>query len=131
MERKVKYDYAFKLECVELVLNQHYSKVYVSKIKEPDESNIHKWVSFYQSYGKVGLLPRRNNNYGLDFKLKVIKTIQRESLSLRDVSLKFNIPDLTIIVKWKRDFANFGLEVLKPKPKGWRGNVFCAYKNYL
>ncbi|RAR70089.1 hypothetical protein CLV55_1121, partial [Flavobacterium aciduliphilum] len=25
MERKVKYDYAFKLECVELVLKKHYS----------------------------------------------------------------------------------------------------------
>ncbi len=76
---------------------------------------------------KLVYLPR-NNNYSLDFKLKVIKTIQRESLSLRDVSLKFNIPDLAIIVKWKRDFANFGLEGLKPKPKGWRGNVFCAHK---
>ena len=25
MERKVKYDYAFKLECVELVFKKHYS----------------------------------------------------------------------------------------------------------
>ncbi len=56
---KEKYDYAFKLECVELVLNQHYSKVYVSKTKGLDESNIRKWVSFYQSYGKVGLFTKK------------------------------------------------------------------------
>jgi transposase InsO family protein len=33
MERKVKYDYAFKLECVELVLKKHYSCESVSKEK--------------------------------------------------------------------------------------------------
>ena len=46
---------------------------------------------------------------------------------MRDVSLKFNIPDLAIIVKWKRDFANFGLEGLKPKPKG-RPKSMSNYK---
>jgi transposase len=34
MKRKVKYDYAFKLECVELVLKKHYSDGYVSKLKQ-------------------------------------------------------------------------------------------------
>ena len=58
MKRKVKYDYAFKLECVELVLEKHYSKEAVSKLKGLDESNIRKWVSFYQRYGKAGLLPQ-------------------------------------------------------------------------
>ncbi|WP_445721966.1 helix-turn-helix domain-containing protein, partial [Flavobacterium sp.] len=82
MERKVKYSYAFKLECVELVLKKHYSNVYVSKLKGPDESNIRKWIRFYKSYGKEGLLPRRNQSYSADFKLKVLKTIEKESLSL-------------------------------------------------
>lgn len=48
MERKVKYDYAFKLECVKLVLEKHYSNDYVSKLKGPDEYNIRKWVGFYK-----------------------------------------------------------------------------------
>jgi transposase len=34
MERKVKYDYAFKLECVKLVLEKCYSCNYVSVEKE-------------------------------------------------------------------------------------------------
>ncbi len=60
MERKVKYDYAFKLECVQLVLESHYSCESVSKEKGPNESNIRKWVGFYNQYGKIGLLPRKN-----------------------------------------------------------------------
>ncbi len=118
MERKVKYGYAFKLECVELVLKKHYSCEYVSKLKGLNESNIRKWVSFYKTYGEMGLLPRINQSYSIDFKLKVIKAIQEESLALRAAGLRFNIPDVAIIVKWKKDFANFGIEGLQSKPKG-------------
>jgi transposase len=109
MERKVKYDYIFKLECVELVLKKHYTNGYVSKLKGVDESNIRKWISFYKAYGKVGLLPRKNENYSIYFKLKVLETIQSKSLSLRDTCLKFNIPDLVIIVKWKRNLITLVL----------------------
>ena len=118
MERKVKYDYAFKLECVELVLKKHYSNVYVSKLKGPSESNIRKWISFYNSYGKKGLLPRKNQSYSVEFKLKVLNSIDTKFLSLSEVCLKFNIPDSAIILKWKKDFANFGIEGLQTKPKG-------------
>ena len=32
--------------------------------------------------------------------------------------MRFNIPSDSIIIKWKKDFANFGLEGLKLKTKG-------------
>lgn len=118
MERKVKYDYAFKLECVKLVLEKHYSCDYVSLQKGANESNIRKWVGFYRHYGVVGLLPRKNQSYSVNFKLKVLKAIDTKLLSLRDTSIKFNIPDAAIIVKWKRDFATFGLQGLQPKTRG-------------
>ena len=35
-----------------------------------------------------------------------------------ELGLKFNIPDVAIIVKWEKDFANFGLEGLQPKQRG-------------
>ena len=118
MERKVKYDYAFKLECVELVLKKHYTDGYVSKLKQIPRWNIRKWVSFYKTYGEIGLLPRMNQSYSSEFKLKVITAIEKESLSLLRAIVRFNIPDISIVLKWKKDFANFGLEGLESKPKG-------------
>lgn len=118
MERKVKYDYAFKLECVKLVLEKHYSWNYVSAQKSLSKSNIRKWVRLYKQYGSIGLLPRKNQSYSVNFKLKVLKAIDKDLLSLRDTSIKFDIPDTGIIVKWKKDFANFGLLGLQPKTKG-------------
>lgn len=80
MERKLKYDYAFKLECIELVLKKHFTIVYVSKLKGLEESNIRKWVNFYKSYGDIGLLSKKNQSASIEFKLRVIKTIQKELL---------------------------------------------------
>jgi transposase len=97
MERKVKYDYTFKLECVALVLKKHYSNQYVSNLKGPNESNIRKWVGFFKTYGKVGLSARKNQSYPIGFKIKVLKAIDKESLSLRATCLEFNIPDAAII----------------------------------
>ena len=118
MERKVKYDYSFKCECVALVLKKHLSIAYVSKLKGTDESNIRKWVSFYKKYGETGLIPRKSQNFKVDFKLKVLKEIKKKFLPIREACLKFNIPTSSIIIKWQKDFDNFGLEGLQKKPKG-------------
>ena len=51
MERKVKYDYAFKIECIKLITEQRYSYESVSKLKGIHESIIRKWLKFYEAYG--------------------------------------------------------------------------------
>lgn len=118
MERKVKYGYAFKKECVELVIESHYSCKSVSRQKGVCVSNIRKWVNFYKEYGKTGLLPRKNQSYSTDFKLKVLQSIDTDYLSLSETCIKFHIPDSAIIIKWQKDFTTFGLKGLYPKPKG-------------
>lgn len=118
MERKVKYNLAFKLECVKLVLEKHYSAKHVSKLKNVADSEIRKWVSFYKKYGKTGLIPKKNQCYSAEYKLKVIQTIEKLGLSVADACLKFNIPAKSVIIVWQRNFAKFGLEGLKPKDKG-------------
>ncbi|MEY4963834.1 MAG: hypothetical protein RLZZ323_1153 [Bacteroidota bacterium] len=117
MERKVKYDYAFKLKCVQLVLESHYSCESVSHQTGASESSIRKWLGFYNKYGTSGLFPRSNQKYSIDFKSRVLKSIDKDYLSLTEACLKFNIPANSIIVKWQKDFANFGLKGLGAKPK--------------
>ena len=128
MGRKVKYDYAFKLECVKLVLESHYSAEAVSKQKGLNESNIRKWVGFYKIQGKKGLLPRKNRSYSAVFKLEVLQSIDKEFLSLRNACFKFNIPDPGVIVKWKRNFASFGFEGLQPKAKKGKPKPMANFK---
>jgi transposase len=78
MERKVKYDYAFKLECVKLVLEKHYSCNYVSNQK--DQMNLTFVNGLNSQYGD-SLFPRKNQSYSVNFKLKVCKAIEKDLMS--------------------------------------------------
>ena len=117
MERKVKYDCAFKLECVKLVLEKHFSNNCICSLQGLNEVNIRKWINFYDKYGSDGLFSRKNQSYWTIFELKVLEAITKELLELSGASVKFNMPHAAIIVQWKRDFANFGLKVLTIKPR--------------
>jgi transposase len=119
MERKVKYSYEFKLRCVHEVLENHRSIGSVAAENPFDESNLRRWISFYRKHGKEGLHPKGGNQiYSIDFKLKVIKTIEKESLSLAQACLTFNIPTKSTIIVWQRKYGDEGLAGLKLKPKG-------------
>lgn len=118
MERKVKYGYAFKLRCVLEVLKLHRTIGSVAVAHKFDESNLRKWIGFYTKYGPNGLLPRKNQSYTIDFKLKVLKDIKKKSLSLRDACVKFNIRSEASIIKWQKAYNHVGSPGLVNKSRG-------------
>ena len=118
MERKVKYSYEFKLQCVAEVLKNHRSVNSVAISKGLSESILSRWISFYRKFGNDGLLPRKNQKYSPDLKLKVLQTLNKDSLSLNEACLKFNIPSDSIILNWQRNYNNEGFNGLIDKPKG-------------
>ena len=124
MERKVKYDLAFKLKCVKEVLEDYTSVNSISSREGFNKSLLRKWISEYQSKGINGLIPKhKNNTYSQSFKYNVLKSIERENLSLPSACLKFNIPSKSVIIKWQKDFTTFGLDALQAKPKGRPKNM--------
>jgi len=119
MGRKVKYDYEFKLRCVNEVLKKHQAITIVAKEKGIGKTGLKDWISRYLEFGSEGLLPiQKNKNYSAEFKLKVLKTIKNKSLSLSKACLLFNIPSSAIIRRWQIRYTEEGLTGLKPKAKG-------------
>lgn len=119
MERKVKYNYEFKLRCVEEVIIKQRSPESVANEYGFSESSLIRWVCFYQKYGNKGLEPKKHNrSYSSSFKLKVLRTIERKSLSLSEACLSFNIPNASVIVSWQKRFEKLGNTGLIDKPKG-------------
>lgn len=118
MERKVKYSYEFKLQCIEEVLKNNRSIRSVAKENNFTESNLRKWVNIYKHYGKLGLLPKKNQYYSVDFKMKVLKKIKEKSLSLIEACFVFNIPSESVINQWRTNYQKHGRPGLKNKPKG-------------
>lgn len=58
MERKGKYDYVFKIECVKLIIKQDHPCKSVWAQKGVPETIIGKWLRFYNAYWSDGLLPK-------------------------------------------------------------------------
>lgn len=128
MERKLKYDVAFKLKCVKLVEAKNYAASTVSQKYGINRSQLDRWILNYRRLGLKGLISAKNRSYTAEFKLKVIQAIKCKSLSLSDAKFKFKIPNESVIVQWQKKFATFGLDGLKPNPKGRLPKDMSTYK---
>ena len=117
-KRKKKYNYDFRLRCVEAVLKGKRSCRDVAREKGLNVSNLRRWLGFYEAYGIAGLKSGRNQNYSQTFKLGVIKAIANEHLSLRSAAVRFNIPSESVIISWQKMFRENGEMGLIAKPKG-------------
>jgi transposase len=118
MERKVKYNYDFKLRCVEQVLKDYQTVQAVSELNGCHHTTLHHWIRFYEKHGKKGLLPRTAKKYSLKFKLNVFESIEQDRLSLSEACLNFNIPTKSVITKWQRNYKKLGTLGLINKPRG-------------
>jgi transposase len=118
MFKRIKYDYTFRLRCVESVLRKQQSKTELCKVKGIRKSNLTLWIAFYNAYGKNGLKARQARSYDTKFKLKVIKTINQENLSLDEACVKFNIPSYSTIINWQKAFKIDGCLGLVNKKRG-------------
>ena len=118
MNKRIKYDYKFRLQCVEAVVKNNRSVKVVALEKGIEHSNLRLWLGFYRRYGKEGLKSRKYQFYDAPFKLNVIQTIEKELLSLREACARFNIPSDATIMSWKRLYESEGIQGLFNKPKG-------------
>lgn len=118
MSRNQKYDYAFKLICVEAVLKQNRSATSVAKEFGFDKSKLRLWLGFYNAYGANGLKQRAKQSYDAVFKLTVLTAINKEGLSLRAACVRFNISNDSVILQWRKHYELKGAAGLQAKNKG-------------
>lgn len=118
MYKRNKYDYKFRLRCVKEVLKGKQSVSAIAKGKGVDRANLRLWLGFYERYGKTGLKPRCKQDYDAAFKQKVLATINKGLISLREACFRFNIPSESVIISWRKAYEQDGEPGLIAKPKG-------------
>lgn len=117
MRKNKKHSFEFRLQIVEDVIKRRYSIEDVSRKEHIHHSVVERWVAFYRKFGINGLRPIRNA-YSNDFRLKVVKAMKSESLSLPQACLRFKIPSASTILNWIRVYDSGGLEGLLAIRKG-------------
>lgn len=90
-------------------------------------SLVRKWIKFYELYGVSGLVRLSNTHYTKDFKLKILSVIEKENLSLKEASRRFNIPAESSILSWQRNYKKNGILGLENRPRG-RPKTMSNYK---
>jgi transposase len=118
MFKRNKYNYKFRLNCVEAVLKEKHSVTWVAKQNGINRTNLRLWLGFYERYGQEGLLGRENRKYTPSFKREVLLTINKERLSLLSACVRFNIPSESIIINWRKSYELNGQAGLIAKSKG-------------
>ncbi len=118
MFKRKKYNYEFRLQCVEAVLHGKGSVKSIAKENGIEHSNLRLWLGFYETYGEQGLESKTRQHYDPCFKLTVLNTIDEELLSLRAACVRFNIPSESVIISWRNAYESKGKSGLIAKPKG-------------
>lgn len=115
----VKYDEGFKQNVVNAYLAGEggYASLAI-RFGIRSKTNIRKWVSAFQQFGKQGLAPKKGiTNYPVQFKLDVLNYKVRTGESLEEVARKFGITEPPMILTWWRKWQIEGIEGLS-KSKG-------------
>ncbi len=119
MSRENKYTTNFKLKAVESVLKNNLSITKVCDNLAINRTDLRKWISYYKLYGISGLEPRvKNTIYSNDFKLSVIHSIDEEGLSLREATLRYNVPSTATVTNWYRIYQQKGAMELFTESRG-------------
>mgnify|MGYP006205130169 CR=1 FL=1 len=85
----------------------------IGKKENISSSLVQRWVAFYRKFGTEGLKPNTKRRYTADFRLKVVKTLQAESLSLLRACLRFHVPNEATVLNWVRIYDSKGPKGLK------------------
>lgn len=76
------------------------------------------WVKNYEKFGTEGLMRKeRNTVYSFQFKLDVLRFMERTGSSVNETALQFGLTNPPMITAWKKIFLEDGAEGLD-RPKG-------------
>jgi transposase len=104
----MKYSYEKKLAVVVSVVSGQESVSSAARHLGTSHKHVRRWVALYEHYGKEGLRIK-NGYYSEEFKLSVIRDMEKNHLSLFQTAVKFGIPGDSTVLQWYRIYQAEGL----------------------
>ncbi len=114
MKRKTRNKFSIKeKERIVLSVIEEGSDSYHSIARKYNTSHrlVSLWVDSYKVHGKSGLSFKNDLSYTGEFKLKLLKEMNSEGLSLHQLSVKYLISP-SLLSTWKREYKEGGLTAL-------------------
>jgi len=109
------YSLELKLEVVKYVLEENHTRKEAADKYGVTSYPIEKWINLYCQHGEKGLKSRNNwnrqHNFTGEFKLNVLKYMERNHLSYTQTAAVFCI-DLATVSKWAKLYREEGTQAL-------------------
>jgi transposase-like protein len=112
-----KYSKVFKFKIIKQCLSGKSSPKRLAIIHGVQHSNIQRWVNAYQAHGSKSL-NRSYTFYSKAFKLTVLRVMKRQSLSLNQAAIQFDVASASTIIIWQKLYNQGGPKALDPRPRG-------------
>ncbi|QHS23251.1 transposase [Virgibacillus sp. MSP4-1] len=94
-----------------------------------DTKLMRRWIKVYEQFGANGLMSKRHKEtYSVQFKLNVIRFMERTGSSELETALQFGLTSPPLISSWKKAFLEGGAGALE-KPKGRRQSMSDKAEN--
>lgn len=82
-----------------------------------DHGTVRKWSAAYALHGLSGLI-KRPGDYSVQFKLRVLHTLEKKHWSVRQACAFFNIPAFSTLRTWRRRYNEGGTDALLHRSRG-------------
>ncbi|WP_176072242.1 IS3 family transposase [Paraburkholderia mimosarum] len=112
-----KYDKRFKLKLINTYLRGGVGLPVLAARHGIDYSMLRRWVDAYRLHGSAALC-RKHSRYDVHFRLKVLRHMSRDGVSLREVTALYDIRDPGKVSQWARLYDEGGIDALMPRRRG-------------
>lgn len=109
--RSPKFSLEFRLAVVTHYLNTRDGYRETAKRFGVSRTAVRRWISAWQQHGIDGLI-WKTADYTPEFRLKVVRAVIDDKLSLRDATAKFNLSGESTVYQWVKRFQASGAGAL-------------------
>jgi transposase len=117
MDKRIKYSYKQKLSAVLSITGGRESCLSAARKIGSKENTVQRWLRLYKQHGPEGLTIR-NGSYAGQFKLRVVRYMLENHLSLIQTATYFAIPQDSAVGRWLKTYQCLGSAGLLKDTRG-------------
>lgn len=124
MDKRVKYTLHQKLSAVKSIVAGRESCLTAARKIGSKENTVQRWLRLYKQHGAKGL-KIRNGGYDGHFKLRVVRYLLKNKLSLIQTAAIFAIPQDSAVARWLKTYQQYGQSGLIKETRGRKKSIMA------
>ena len=124
MDKRIKYTFSQKLLAVRSITAGRESCLSAASKIGSKENTVQRWLRLYKLHGAKGLKVR-NGSYEGHFKLRVVRYMLKNKLSLIQTAAIFAIPQDSAVARWLKIYQVFGKRGLLNETRGRKKSLMA------